>query len=566
MAMDFLTKNIEALARRQPEAAAIAARVEAHPDAAILPSRNGAPGLKVGKQRFTSSVDPVDEGARLAAAAPPGPLAVLGFGLGYHLEPLLGRDLLVFEPDPRVLKAALGARDLVQVLEAIHLVLRPEDLAGRLEGRQPLIHPPTARLHPTQAQGLLRRLAGGAAPRLRPHRPRVLVIPPLLGGSLPVAYWCAEALTALGCQVRTLPMDACFPLYDVVRKSRLSEERMDRVRAPMIQFLSELTVLQAETFRPHLCFVMAQAPLNRLAVEGMQKMGVPVAFWFIENYRLMSYYREVAAAYDYFFHIQGSDLEEKLDRLGANHSRLPMAAHPPMHRPLELTPDERERYGAVLGFMGAGYPNRVAAFTRLAERGLEFRLWGDGWPARGILAERRAEGGRRLESAEVTKVYNACDMVLNLHSSPRADQGVGQNDFVNPRTFEVPACGGFMLVDRVQGLDALLAPGREVAVFSNEDQLLEMAAYYRDRPELRDRMARAARRRVLNEHTYYHRMETVLTRCLGPAAEAPAPGPETFAEAGPDQAARLMLEKLAPAGNGPAGPLRPEPTADPGRA
>jgi spore maturation protein CgeB len=262
----------------------------------------------------------------------------------------------------------------------------------------------------------------------------------------------------------------------------------------------------------------------------------------------MDYFRHMASAYSHFFHIQGQTLETELDRLGANHHFLPVAAHPPVHRPLDISETDRARYYAPVGFMGHGYPNRQLVFSRLAQRGLPLAIWGTAWPKKGGWKLLVREHGRRLTSDEVVKVYNACDVVLNLHSSPTADDGVAKADFVNPRTFEVAACGGFQLVDRVQGLEKLFAPGREIAVFGSEDELLEMARYYLANPEERARIAQAGRRRVLNEHTYYHRMERLLTICLGPARHAVEDAQAPMqAGAAMDQAARKLLQNLAPA-------------------
>ncbi len=553
--MDLWQENLAVLKRRAPALAHLVEQSAPHPEALLEPTRRGAPGLVVGGLRLTSSVDPVAEGRSLAARAPAGPLVALGLGLGYHLEPLAHRDLLIWEPDPRLWRLALTARDLRPLLERARLAQDPAGL-GDLGGRALYLPRPFARLYPVEAQGLQRRLVAAPTARTRPARPRVLVVPAIFGGSLPVAYWCGQALEALGCQVLTLPLDQVAPLYERLLDWRGPLERLDRVRAPLVRFLGELTVLEAEKSPPDLVLALAQAPLDRRALKDLKALGTASAFWFVEDYRLMTYFREVAASYDYFFHIQGPELQAELDTLGANHAFLPMAAHPPLHRPLELSETELRTYGAPVGFMGAGYPNRQRIFKNLVGRGLNFRLWGVGW--RGIKElEPCLAQERYLQSEEVAKIYNACQVVINLHSSPLCEQRVGGADFVNPRTLEVPACGGFQLVDRVRGLENFLIPGVEVAVFHDENELLEMIDHYLRHPEERAALAQAGRRQVLARHTYYHRMEALLERCLGAAArdsQADAleqPALAALAQGrglGPQAAARLMLERLAPGG------------------
>jgi spore maturation protein CgeB len=545
--MNFLEANLTALAKSQPELANELHKTAPHPEVVIETSRCGQPALRLGNVRLCSTVDPEREGASLAQSAPPGALACLGFGLGYHLEPLIGRDLLVWEPKAGLLRSALEARDLSDLLSAIRLVVDPEQL-GDLTGRRMFVHRPSARLNPVEARGLARRVEGAPSPaKIRPTRPRVLLVPPVWGGSLPIAYWCAEALEQLGCEVLTVPIDCVDPLHRFIRETKRDPKRNELVEVPMVRFLGELTVLMAEEFQPDLVFAMAQAPLAVQAVEALNRQGMPTAFWFIENYRHMDYFRHMASVYSHFFHIQGQALEIELDRLGANHFFLPMAAHPPVHRPLEISKQDHSRYSAPVGFMGHGYPNRQLVFSRLVQRGLPLGIWGTAWPKRGFLPGLLREGGRRLDSSEVVKVYNACPVVLNLHSSPTADDGVARADFVNPRTFEVAACGGFQLVDRVRGLEKQFAIGREIAVFDSEDELLEKARHYLANPEERASIAQAGRRRVLKEHTYYHRMERLLTTCLGAADQMEQEAEtERLARTAKDQAAHTTLQSLAP--------------------
>lgn len=81
---------------------------------------------------------------------------------------------------------------------------------------------------------------------------------------------------------------------------------------------------------------------------------------------------------------------------------------------------------------------------------------------------------------------------------------------VNQRVFDVPACGGFVLTDRREQLEALFEPGREVAVYESPEDIAQLTGrYLRDESERR-RITRAAQRRIRSEHTYAHRMTRLL--------------------------------------------------------
>ena len=107
------------------------------------------------------------------------------------------------------------------------------------------------------------------------------------------------------------------------------------------------------------------------------------------------------------------------------------------------------------------------------------------------------------------RIYNATDINLNLHSSVKAEALTSAGDFVNPRTFEIAACGAFQLVDKRSLMGELFAKD-ELAGFGSMEELKEQMTYYQTRPEERIAMAVRAKARVLDEHTYAKRMLTLL--------------------------------------------------------
>ncbi|KAF0232167.1 MAG: hypothetical protein FD177_2641 [Desulfovibrionaceae bacterium] len=81
---------------------------------------------------------------------------------------------------------------------------------------------------------------------------------------------------------------------------------------------------------------------------------------------------------------------------------------------------------------------------------------------------------------------------------------------VNQRVFDVPACGAFLLTDHRAQMERLFEPGREVAVYGDPEEIPELVRHYLAHPEERARIAEAARKRVLAEHTYVTRMGQLL--------------------------------------------------------
>jgi len=81
---------------------------------------------------------------------------------------------------------------------------------------------------------------------------------------------------------------------------------------------------------------------------------------------------------------------------------------------------------------------------------------------------------------------------------------------VNQRVFDVPATGGFVLTDWREQMDQLFEPDREMVFYRTPQEIGELVHRYLKHPGDRKRVAKAGRRRVLGEHTWAHRVRTLL--------------------------------------------------------
>lgn len=330
----------------------------------------------------------------------------------------------------------------------------------------------------------------------------------MYGGSLPIGRYCGNALRELGHVVEYFEAPDFFGAFSALKTLRVGTDRLDYLENSFLQVVSQAILAKVETFCPDLVLAMAQAPLSRQALKRLRRDKVPTAMWFVEDREVFPYWKAFAPYYDLFAVIQKGDFADQLAALGQRDSfYLPLAADPAVHRPLELSAVERRKCGSEISFVGAGYPNRRLAFRQLA--GHDLRIWGNDWDGETTLAPYLQRDGARIETEEVVRIFNATTINVNLHSSVRPGVLVGDGDFVNPRTFELAACGAFQMVDRRGLLPELFAEG-ELALFSDMPELLQGIAYYLAHPEARSEFAARGRARVLAEHTYAHRMQTLL--------------------------------------------------------
>ena len=204
--------------------------------------------------------------------------------------------------------------------------------------------------------------------------------------------------------------------------------------------------------------------------------------------------------FDLYLSFTGGPTLDLLERrYGARGARaLFCSVDPAIYRPL---PDAPRRWD--LSYLGTYSPDRQPTLERLliepARRAPErrFAVAGPQYPAE-IEWPANVERLEHVPPADHPAFYAASRFTLNV---TRADM-VRAGHSPSVRLFEAAACGTPILSDAWEGLDAILAPGDEIALAEAPEDVLAAL----DWPEERRRtVARAARARVLAEHTAAHR-------------------------------------------------------------
>ena len=520
--MQPLAANLEALRRTQPGLVERSAATEPDHNVEIFAARSGAVSIRLDGSEEASAEDPEAEARQLAAyfverAREAGATRLVLFGMGVHtlrfLESFDG-PILVIEPSQRLLRAVLAHIDLSQALERIELVVG-EDAANALqhpiftssERGLLLAHPSARRRSPAFHDLLAQRFRpGGARSALD-----VAVIPPLYGGAVPVSQACGRALLELGHRVRQPDLSAFWPAYQQILRIS-TDQRLaplsESLRAGLVRVIGEMLLGCFRLDPPDLVFAVAGAPLDPETLRNLGQLGVTRALWFCEDAHVMSYWSELTGLYDTVFHLQPHALSEPLRQAGAYAIELPMGFDPSLHRPIELPPEERTRYGCDASFVGAGYHNRRHFLPALFSLGL--RIYGTEWPLSAAFLDAMPEPNVRQSSEDSNRIFNASGVNLNLHSSPWCDGVNPVGDFVNPRTFELAGARCFQLVDERSELPRFFEPGVELETYADIDECRRKLRYYLDHPDERAEIAAAAQRRALAEHTYRHRMESAI--------------------------------------------------------
>ncbi len=80
---------------------------------------------------------------------------------------------------------------------------------------------------------------------------------------------------------------------------------------------------------------------------------------------------------------------------------------------------------------------------------------------------------------------------------------------LNQRVFDIPACGGFVLTERRPELEELFDIDTEAVCYDGEDGITDAVSRCLGAPAKRQAVVVAARRRILAQHTYEHRLRSL---------------------------------------------------------
>jgi spore maturation protein CgeB len=525
--VNLFSENLKRLQAHDPALAKRVMAVKTTETVQVTLAKDGCAVPRVGKISLHSVYRPREEAQRAVsdfAGDEDSESVIYGLGFGYHVQAMLenwpGR-VTVVEPSMEIFQAFLSSINLQPFLPRTRFLIA--EPAAKILARNDFPswnifqHTPSIRI----SQRYFESLEKGHDLKefLRAQPLRILVVNPIYGGSLPTARYCASSLKNLGHQVSVAECDKFADGFASLKDMTGNKENANALSRQFMNFMGETVAARAADFQPDLILALAQAPLTPQAIERLKSLKVPVAFWFVEDFRTLPYWKEVASSYDYFFTIQQGEVFGQLESAGAKSVYyLPQGCFPDEQRPLKLSPDERKTYGADLSFMGAAYYNRRQSFPQLL--GHDFKIWGTGWDLQSPVGQCVQNENCRVSSKESVKIYNGAKIHLNLHSSTYHEGVNPDGDFVNPRTFEISACGGFQLVDQRSELCDLLLEGGEIATFKSVADLKQKISYYLEHEEERQLIAQKGRERVLAEHTLEHRMTEMLLHIFGDQLES----------------------------------------------
>jgi hypothetical protein len=182
------------------------------------------------------------------------------------------------------------------------------------------------------------------------------------------------------------------------------------------------------------------------------------------------------------------------------------AYDPHTHRPMDLSAEEKKRFGGRVGTISGYEAQRAKSISFLAEQGIQVGVWGPGWeencqPSHPNLRIK----GPFIYGDDYARGICSFDICLGFLRKIN-------RDLHTAKTFEIAACGAFMLAERTSEHLELFEEGKEAEFFGNNEELLEKVKYYLAHESERRQIAQAGRERCLRSgYSNHERLKEILS-------------------------------------------------------
>ena len=292
-------------------------------------------------------------------------------------------------------------------------------------------------------------------------------------------------------------------------------------RRPLTYWALNRNILEtAREFRPNIILVTTGPFISASTLISLrEKTGAFLINYCIEDpYNPANSTRDLLAGiplYDLFACTKKAIMDD-VQRAGArNVAYVPVAYEPSLFFPESpASEEEREKFACDVAFIGTADPDRFVLLNEIRERlpGIRLQLYGSFWDRDPYL--RRIWKGHVVGKDHRLAIGGARICLGILRRTNR--------DTITDRSFQIPACRGFMVAERSNEHEELLAEGEEAAFYDSTEELVEKVRVYLSRDDERARMANAAYHRVTTGgHTFKHRLEQILS--LAEELRSPVP-------------------------------------------
>lgn len=318
---------------------------------------------------------------------------------------------------------------------------------------------------------------------------------------------CSYALRRLGHDVVDIDAQTFFPQL----RLRSSRAALRVLEGRLAREYNKAVLAAASSFRPDILIAFKGSYLKAESLAILRKAGIRLYNYYPDRLAMATkaFIEDAIPHYDCFFDTKQSWDNGLGSRPGPkNRVFIPHGYDPEIHRPLELSQADLEQFGCDVSFIATHSPRKEQMLRELIaiKPDLNLCIWGNQWHEKNQTSTlKKYLAGPAIEGSFYAKGLKASR--INL-----AVMGVkpGVEDTTTTRTYEIPACGGFMLHERNDEVLGLFEEDKEIACFSGAAELAQKIEYYLAHPEERDQIAAAGYARCVPAYSYDNRMTEII--------------------------------------------------------
>jgi spore maturation protein CgeB len=177
---------------------------------------------------------------------------------------------------------------------------------------------------------------------------------------------------------------------------------------------------------------------------------------------------------------------------------------PWLHYPCSLSAQEQQEFGSDVVFAGHMEPDlRVESLTKVVRAGLKCRIFGGRAEWKSALPRdvyRIVKPVFHLRGADYRRALCASKIGACFYSKWNRDQ-------YTTRSWEIPACGVFLLSERTPAMQEFYCEGKEAEFFESPEEFIDKVQFYVQNEGVRKRIAAAGYARVVaSGNDIYSRM------------------------------------------------------------
>lgn len=320
-------------------------------------------------------------------------------------------------------------------------------------------------------------------------------------------FWFGASAEGLAHGLRKLGWDVCpIDTFDHFLQSRfLSLRLLSRVGRRFSIASYNAAILDAvDEIKPKVFLTVKGNYITSATLEALSRKGIVTINYYTDfHFDHPGVDQHTFPLFSHFFTTKSFQLPFLQERLGPE--RVTFLHHgysSLVHRPRVDRIDEDD-YVADILYAGnhSAYKARWLEAIAVASPGVKLLIVGGRWKEatkETVLAPFVL--GHALHGDAFSRIIQQARINVAFHLGPLSPKG--WQDLVSTRTFEIPACKGFMLHIDNSEVRALYEPGEEIDVFSTEKQLCEKIGHYLSRPQLRQDMIERAFSRCVPAYSY----------------------------------------------------------------